>query len=345
MHSDGFSLLQVVSSFSKSWYRRRELTKVQKELNLPNHQLIGDVPTRWAAKHAMISRFLENEDAVRRVFSSDRKVSHLMPSWQKIDVLKSVNIALDGLCEFTNSLSGESYTTVSSVLPLLSVFRDLMLEIREKDSSRLTRDIIDNASVYISELYHAKDTKQLLALCSLLDPRYKTDYLDDDEESDISLEQMKILLVKEVSVTTFSLTDEAETAECTVVEVPQTSEFTERSEAAAAKRLSLVDRLKKKQKLAAPLNQCSATHLAQQELDSYLRIPVIDVSEDPLKWWNVNKQIFPVLSEMAKKFLSIPATSTPSERLFSASGNVITSKRNKLNPTTAEKLVFLYQNL
>jgi hypothetical protein len=37
---------------------------------------------------------------------------------------------------------------------------------------------------------------------------------------------------------------------------------------------------------------------------------------------------------MARDFLAISATSTPSERLFSSSGNMITDKRNRLASKT-----------
>lgn len=37
---------------------------------------------------------------------------------------------------------------------------------------------------------------------------------------------------------------------------------------------------------------------------------------------------------MARDYLAIPATSVPSERLFSAGGNMITEKRCRLAPKT-----------
>ena len=52
----------------------------------------------------------------------------------------------------------------------------------------------------------------------------------------------------------------------------------------------------------------------------YKAEPVVLDSEDPLKWWKKNEERFPVLAQVCKSILSIPATSTPSQRLFSAAG-------------------------
>lgn len=64
----------------------------------------------------------------------------------------------------------------------------------------------------------------------------------------------------------------------------------------------------------------------------------------PLQWWSMNEHRFPKLSLLAKNYLCIPATSTPSERLFSKAGNVITKKRNCLKPKTVDAILFLNGN-
>ena len=47
---------------------------------------------------------------------------------------------------------------------------------------------------------------------------------------------------------------------------------------------------------------------------------------------------------LAKKFLCITATSVPSERLFSAAGNLVAEKRSRLTSENIDKLIFLYEN-
>ncbi|CAG8770187.1 30364_t:CDS:1 [Racocetra persica] len=82
----------------------------------------------------------------------------------------------------------------------------------------------------------------------------------------------------------------------------------------------------------------------QSELDEYLAVPQIPFESDPFAWWNMNKERFPVISKLACVYLSVSATSTPSERLSSDCGNLIGSKRTRMSPEFFKRLVFLKRN-
>jgi hypothetical protein len=66
--------------------------------------------------------------------------------------------------------------------------------------------------------------------------------------------------------------------------------------------------------------------------------------QNPLEWWALHKSSYPVLSQVARLLMAVPATSVSSERLFSKAGAVISDRRSKLLPKHAEQLCFLSQN-
>jgi hypothetical protein len=69
------------------------------------------------------------------------------------------------------------------------------------------------------------------------------------------------------------------------------------------------------------------------EVDDYLRAPVESVT-DPLRWWRNNRFVYPTLHRMALDFLSIPATSTAVERVFSQGRHILPFTRNRLSAST-----------
>ena len=65
---------------------------------------------------------------------------------------------------------------------------------------------------------------------------------------------------------------------------------------------------------------------------------------NPLEWWKVNACRFPNIAKLARAVLSIPATSAPSERVFSTAGRTISKERASMLPEHADDLVFLHDN-
>ena len=70
-----------------------------------------------------------------------------------------------------------------------------------------------------------------------------------------------------------------------------------------------------------------------------------EYNTDPGEWWNERKMVFPNLSELARKYLPITATSVPSERLFSDTGNHISIRRTRLDPNLLRRMIFLKRNM
>ena len=80
-------------------------------------------------------------------------------------------------------------------------------------------------------------------------------------------------------------------------------------------------------KTVAATQSRPSTSDAKVMIRTYTEHPNLARKEDPLKWWAENEKCFPFL---ASHVFSIPATSVPSERLFSKAGEITASKRNRV---------------
>ena len=80
------------------------------------------------------------------------------------------------------------------------------------------------------------------------------------------------------------------------------------------------------------LQSNSSNNLAG-DLEKYLLHDLEDNIE-PLLWWKAQTK-YPILSQIARDFLSIQATSVASEQAFSVAGHTLTAERNRLHADTA----------
>lgn len=82
----------------------------------------------------------------------------------------------------------------------------------------------------------------------------------------------------------------------------------------------------------------------QMEVDTYVKDSRPSLESNPLDWWRANQTRFPRLARLAQRYLCIPGTSVPSERVFSAAGLVVNRLRTRLTPEHVDMLVFLNKN-
>ena len=78
---------------------------------------------------------------------------------------------------------------------------------------------------------------------------------------------------------------------------------------------------------------------AKRELDAYLLAPGGD-GQDILTYWREKEAELPLLSNVAKSILAIPASNT-SERSFSTAGRVVEERRTRLAANSVDALLFL----
>ena len=98
----------------------------------------------------------------------------------------------------------------------------------------------------------------------------------------------------------------------------------------------------------------SLRRFCEAELERYLRevndgacpLRADDGSfNDPLVWWKANAVRFAPVAKLARKFLAIPATSAPSERIWSRAAKILSLHRASLNDELVARIMYVRENL
>ena len=82
---------------------------------------------------------------------------------------------------------------------------------------------------------------------------------------------------------------------------------------------------------------------AESEITAFMRERA-DPDTDSLVLWKDNSDKYSRLSVLARRYLTVPSTSVPLERIFSAAGSIVTKLRNRLSSSCIDQIIFLSKN-
>jgi len=162
-----------------------------------------------------------------------------------------------------------------------------------------------------------------LAAATLLDPRLKIAFRDRTAAQ----QNMQQLVQEMSSLSSFQRQQEVESA---ITETPTVSTPSNKYNLWAA----FDSKVKESQ-------SSRGTADAALQRRHYVEETILPRYDDPLKWWEGQEKHYTLLSILALKYLSIPGTSVPSERLFSKAGELVSAKRSRIKPKNIDMFLFL----
>lgn len=77
---------------------------------------------------------------------------------------------------------------------------------------------------------------------------------------------------------------------------------------------------------------------AEKEVQRYQDSPPLPLTDELLGWWKSEACKYPHLAKMAQRYLCVPGTSAPSERIFS--GDIISDQKCALTYEHDDQLLF-----
>ena len=254
-------------------------------------------------------------DRSSHVRNEGDKLEELYPTAHEWKIIKEMIELLSPFESVTCLLSGSTYPTIGLIYPSMCNLKE-----RLETEFNMETEMAENCRKVILEDLQARwEYPQKLCLKgSFLDPRFKS--------LDFVSYRMRDSVINQLQEEYQSLKDKL------IPNVPGRSNENDQN-------LTVMGSFWKKK------NERNVTPI-KNEIQHYLNLPELPTLEEygPFAWWATNKAQYSILHKIAIKYLSIPATSVPSERLFSDANNLVTSQRTRLDSSIINKIMFLKRN-
>ncbi|XP_071056773.1 E3 SUMO-protein ligase ZBED1-like [Onthophagus taurus] len=268
-------------------------------------KLIQEVPTRWNSKYYMLKRFLELRSIINEIISNHISAPAMVTAFETQEI-EEVTRLLQPLEVATKELCGENYVTDSKIIPMIHC---LSKKISEMSSSlQIAKDLQKSLTLEINQRFGNVEEIRLMAVSTILDPRFKKIHFQNLTACSTAVEHLETIVK--------SLTSPLAAEQIAPVgshHIPdEEEEFNLWSQHHV-----MVEKMN------------NSNNDGTSEIAHYLKCPLKKFEQNPLQLWDDIKGICPTLAKIAPKYLSIPATSVPSERLFSKAGQVLTQQRGR----------------
>ena len=358
-------LRKLVAHFKCDMCSRLALEEKQKCMGLPQQELVADNSVQWKSTANMLERVLEQDSAICAVMMHAMESKRaLMLSQMELQQARELLGVLKPFTTASQLMAMEKSLTASLICLVLTKLKTgLRASASDSAFQKSTKSFILGE---LSKRYDQKSVMDFLHIAAALDPRCKhLSFLDDVERNRIFLQvKQEALLFTMTSTVTVKLepqdypdTNSSVESNQLALQVDFSSDHIDENSLEPMIKISRSSPLMKEeaggQKLSDWLGDLippeekpsiSASQRVDNEIQTYRSEPDLEMDGDPLSWWSNYGYAYPTLSRLAKKYLCVPATSGPSERVFSAVGASVVDRRACLDTGDIDTMIFLNAN-
>ena len=311
-------------------------------MRVDSHNLIQDISTQWNSTYYMIERLIEQRWPITAVLSdhtvtkaSDRYHDTKSEQWELLTALKEV---LHPLQVATTYFSAEYNVSVSALYPVLHG----LLQSLEPSNNDLSSISTCKATISseIRRRWHLQSLtaigcddifNELPLIACIVDPRFKRcKFLAAEKHVEIKPALAGLVCQVKEQENNQKDQSQAESSPC--------NSSQKQNKQHSGLFILLGD------EYTSDGDSADESDPVLDEVESYLQDKPLDREESPLLWWKLNKHRFPLISKVAKRYLTVSVTSTPAEHVFSTPGLTVTRLRSCLTPEHVNMLVFLNKN-
>ncbi|XP_045781582.1 zinc finger BED domain-containing protein 4-like [Maniola jurtina] len=327
----------IVRHFKTSTAALEKLLKAQSQEkpDVTPKRLIQEVPTRWNSTFAMLQRFVELENQICATVAVLKKDLPLL-TLEEWTVFHELCKVLKPFDEATKAMSGEDYMTASTIIVMTRCLKESCDQLLLEGFTVTTNNIITVLRTGLDKRFEGVERSGTFSICTLLDPRYKTNVFSDTSEAAKAKKVLEEILATDIRRRHGEKQPQQSTS--TSASVPVRDKFSP---------WTILNNIvgTQQQQVGTPLS------CAIKEVDSYLKEDILPTFNEngkfncPLQWWQLKQHIYPNLAILLRKYGNIMATSVPCERIFSKTGLTINNRRTQLKTYKVAQLTYLNVNL
>lgn len=262
----------------------------------------GEQGPSWNAQLKIMRQMVESMDFLEDIVDRSDLV---LGSLEKA-VLRELVEVLEPFEEASDMVSGDKHVSISLALPCVLGLRKHLAEVTAQQCSGIVMGLSQALERRLAGILE----DPLYVTATTLDPQFKLSWSSDSDWH-------KQVLLEEVGKHTRPLSPLEHHSE------PQPS---------PSKRCKLFSFIKQR-----PTAQAKTV---EQELSTYLHEEPTD--EDPLQYWKRKSIDFPLLSQVAKKVFTVPATTTAVDHIFDLVSK--TFRPQRFLPKNLDTLIYLKAN-
>ncbi|KAM4014848.1 E3 SUMO-protein ligase ZBED1-like isoform 1-T2 [Anomaloglossus baeobatrachus] len=320
---------RLIATIFSSAAQNEELTTHGPVLKVHLKMFLRD-GTKWYSIYTLLQSIVDHTKFFKSLIETlnEDGISLQPEDWSilqdVVDILKPLSIA-------TSTFTKDQFAGLSLVKPVITSLLYKHLAPNEWDSE-FSKNIKKAIHEELSFKYSNPEVNQVLNLTCALDPRFRgLDFLSQPDR----VETLHLLKLEASSLAKIITTEPI----CVTPE-PQNS----RPPSKKAKQDSGIEFLLGDLCNVRNFSVSTVNQQAEQEISSFQTSEASSLCQDPLQWWKMHHTQYPLLARAARKLLAIPATSVPTNWLFTDAGLAVYRKRSALTAEHVDMLVFLNGN-
>lgn len=175
---------EIVAYVKHSNLAEENLRKQQREMGRPELKLKQEVPTRWNSALYMLQRLLEVHDPLTVALSRTSRAPAALTA-DEILIIKEAVSLLKPFEEATTKLSGDTYVSVSLIIPVIVDLQIKLSDVQVHTSA--TKELQTILTNGVVNRLHSYEERTYCRLATLLDPRLKKEAFRSPENARVAV--------------------------------------------------------------------------------------------------------------------------------------------------------------